>query len=229
MCLFASQTVALKTKLNATQAMTKNFIIRHPSIVPAISSYLTWKKKGLAKARLYFILCTDSKTTSTVKRFFPPHSHCRLFWYLGGFHLQSLKYIFQRWRVISPWWNLHLALFCLLPAVFLSLGNNAGWVWMLCYILFALLDDNLTNCNFLFLFFSISACPANCLSSRFFPPCCLTVIFGLLPQIVLQLCCKVYFYPKENVSLMLSNCICFKLFWPDLLGLNAILGHLVTP
>lgn len=85
-----------------------------------------------------------------------------------GFHLQSLKYIFQRRRVISPWWNLHLALFCLLPAVFLSLGNNAGWVWMLCYILFALLGDNLTNCNFLFLFFSISACPANCLSPRLF-------------------------------------------------------------
>lgn len=220
MCPLASQTVALKTKLNATPSNDKKWHIFHnsTSIIPASSSYLAWKK-GSCEATALLHPLHWLKNNLDSKKIFPStltRSAVLVFGGWGGFHLQSLKYIFQRRRVISPWWNLHLALFCLLPAVFLSLGNNAGWVWMLCYILFALLDDNLTNCNFLFLFFSISACPANCLSSRFFSPCCLTVIFGLLPQIVLQLCCKVHFYPKGNVSLMLSNCICFKLFWPDL-------------
>lgn len=165
--------------------------------------------------RLQFIFCTDSKTTWRVKRFFLPLSHCRLFWYLGeAFVYKVSKYIFRRRRVISPWWNLHLALFCLLLAVFLSLGNNAGWVWMLCYILFALLDDNLTNCNFLLLFFSISACPANCLSLRdFFFPLLSDSYFGLLLKIV-RLFCNVHFYLKETGISLLSVAICFQFIWP---------------
>lgn len=55
------------------------------------------------------------------------------------------------------------------------------------------------NCNFLFLFFSLSACPVNCLSLRFFP---------VIWQLFQAYCCKECFYlALKCINILKKKCL----------------------